>query len=382
MWCLRVPTGAFVAVRDGVAFPTGNSGFPKSHDVSKGIDKMLGAERARVPGPKTGGMAALNAGNADHGYRDSAYYADGNMMQSGEPATPEAARWQGWGTALKPAWEPICVARKPLIGTVAKNVMEHGTGALNIDGCRVPTNPEVDDPRLGGAGAWGTGSMAKNVYEGGYAGTVVGSSALGRWPANLIHDGSDEVLACFPQAPGQRADVSHTAPSPKTSTGYGRMNRGGEASAQSDNEGSVGFKMKPGARRLDQGSAARFFYSPKASRKDRDEGLDAFQPQNSAASEFRPNHAEKAAQGEDGNPYGRWKPVRNNHPTVKPTDLMAYLCRMVTPPGGTVLDPFMGSGTTGKACAQEKFSFIGIEQDPDHFRLAEARIDAAHGIKD
>jgi site-specific DNA-methyltransferase (adenine-specific) len=116
------------------------------------------------------------------------------------PVTEDAKRWQGWGTALKPAWEPVIVARKPLVGTVAENVLWYGTGAINVDVCRVGIDPAIDDPRLGGKGTWSSDKMAKNVYEGGYAGERVGSSPLGRWPANLIHDGSDEVLGLFPNA--------------------------------------------------------------------------------------------------------------------------------------------------------------------------------------
>ena len=164
----------------------------------------------------------------------------------------------GLGTALKPALEPITVARKPLAGTVAQTVLVHGTGALNIDGCRVPTDPTIDDPRLGGNGTWSSDKMAKNVYEGGYAGERVGSSPLGRWPANLIHDGSDEVLQVFPQAPGQSGAVTGNEPSSKTRNTFALYNERAEA--------------KP---RGDSGSAARFFYCAKASRKDRSEGIEA-----------------------------------------------------------------------------------------------------------
>ena len=343
-------------VRDTVMWVYG-SGFPKSMDVSKAIDKAAGAERERVPGPKSGGMAALNAGNADKGYRDSAYYAEGNMVQSDSAVTNEAAQWQGWGTALKPAVEPITVARKPLIGTVAANVLEHGTGAINIDGCRVPTDPAVDDPRLGGAGTWNTGKMAKNVYEGGYAGETVGSSPLGRWPANLIHDGSDEVLALFPDSKGQQGDVRGTEVS----------RTGGEGTNCYGEYGRV-----PAAKRGDSGSAARFFYSPKASKKDRNEDLDHLPDQ-----EWR--HEGAAIPERANRPF---LPSKNNHPTVKPTDLMAYLCRLVTPPGGVVLDPFMGSGSTGKAAMREGFKFIGIEKDEGYFDIAEARIMAAKAARD
>ena len=233
------------------------------------------------------------------------------------------------GTALKPALEPVTVARKPLDGTVAENVQRYGTGGLNIDGCRVGDEVTVT-VRNGNSGAHGRYGKDGRVFT--------RENPPGRWPANLIHDGSDEVAALFPQAPGQIAAISGTAPSEKTSNVYGRMRREGEPSADSDNDGAVGFKMKPGMRRMDSGSAARFFYCAKASKADRGAG--------------------------------------NVHPTVKPTDLMRYLCRLVTPPGGVVLDPFMGSGSTGKACALEGFGFIGIEREAEYVEIARARIAA------
>lgn len=238
---------------------------------------------------------------------------------------------EGWGTALKPAWEPIIVARKPLAGTVAENVRDHGTGALNIDECRVP-GADTRRTKAGGSNdfpleddSW----MPRSVEVG---------SSLGRWPANVIHDGSEEVLAAFPDAPGQMADASSS--SRKTQHVYGAMRRGngrdGEPSADSENVGVVGFKMKPGARRLDAGTAARFFYCAKASKLDRGAG--------------------------------------NTHPTVKPTALMRYLCRLVTPPGGIVLDPFMGSGSTGKAALLEGFDFLGIDRESSYVAVAQARL--------
>jgi site-specific DNA-methyltransferase (adenine-specific) len=196
--------------------------------------------------------------------------------------------WEGWGTALKPALEPITMARKPLgEKTVAANLIQHGTGALNVDGCRVVTG-----------------------------------ESLGRWPANLLHDGSDEVVGLFPQSAGQQGALNGTEPSSKTSNAYGEF--------------AARAPMLP---RGDTGSAARFFYQTKCSKKDRGEG--------------------------------------NGHPTVKPTGLMRYLCRLVTPPGGIVLDPFMGSGSTGKAAVLEGFGFIGIEREPEYLEIARRRIAAA-----
>lgn len=253
-------------------------------------------------------------------------------------ARSDAARqWDGWGTALKPAHEPICVARKPLVGTVAANVLAHGTGALNIDACRVTADDGVNRARP---------SRTPNAILGGGNGTNLTASAhndAGRWPANLIHDGSDEVVDLFPQSAGQLADASTSDTQRAGQNVYGAMRRGrgSEPSADSANVGAVGLKMKPGARRLDTGSAARFFYCAKASTKDRGAG--------------------------------------NTHPTVKPTDAMRYLCRLVTPPGGIVLDPFAGSGSTGKAAKLEGFLFMGFELDAEYVAIANARIEAAHG---
>ena len=256
---------------------------------------------------------------------------------------PKSHNGEWGGTALKPAHEPIAVARKPREGTIASNWRAHGTGALNIDRCRVfpESVAEVQAQQQHGA-----------------------EYSAGRWPANLLHDGSDEVLAAFPRASGQRANLSATAPSEKTSNCYSRMRRDGEASAVSENEGVVGFKMKAGARRLDAGSAARFFYCAKADRADRNEGLGDPGPQFKKGSTMR--DAENVGRARKG----------NFHPTVKPTDLMRYLCRLVTPAGGVILDPFMGSGSTLKAAELEGFSAVGIEIDPDYVQIARQRIAA------
>jgi site-specific DNA-methyltransferase (adenine-specific) len=217
--------------------------------------------------------------------------------------------WQGWGTALKPALEPITVARKPLIGTVAQNVLEHGTGAINVDGCRVGT--EVITQRLATVeGGKAIGAKAVGVPQ---KATGETTQTIGRWPANLIHDGSDEV-------------------------------------------GSL----------LD--SAARFFYCAKTSKRDRNEGCDDL--------EQKQTHNRKP-DGKSTFEKSDRQPSQNNHPTVKPTDLMRYLCRLVTQPNGVVLDPFMGSGSTGKAAIIEGFQFIGIERDESYFEIARSRIEAA-----
>jgi DNA modification methylase len=257
------------------------------------------------------------------------------------PATEAAQQWQGWGTALKPALEPITVARKPLIGTVAENVLEHGTGGVNIDGCRV------------GEGVLRTtGNRAGREDGWGMQGGVIGGSELGRWPANLIHDGSDEVVGLFPQSSvtGSRTDASKAATVSGTTWG-------------TDNHKSTEY--------TDKGSAARFFYCAKASKRDRDEGLEAWPEQQSSVGDNRSG-------GDFNERPGKTPGLRRNvHPTVKPTDLMRYLCRLVTPPNGVVLDPFMGSGSTGKAAMLEGFGFIGCEMSPEYFEIACARIESS-----
>lgn len=349
-------------IRDMIAWVYG-SGFPKSLDISKAIDKAAGAER-EVIGSKLGqpGYSLKQNDTSEHNRKAYGKFTDANAECAiTAPATDAAKQWQGWGTALKPAMELVTMARKPLVGTVAANVERYGTGGLNIDGCRIPTNPEVYDPRLGGKGTWSSDKMAKNVYEGGYAGERVGSSALGRFPANLIHDGSDDVLAAFPDAPGQQGALTGNEPSGKTKNTFGEFDA-----------------RAPSAPRNDKGSAARFFYCSKASKKDRNEGLEDAPDAILARSCQAIAEAKRGnTVTEEGGAFNKARVVKNNHPTVKPTDLMRYLCRLVTPPGGVVLDPFMGSGSTGKAAVLEGFRFIGIEKDPAYFDIACRRIEAA-----
>jgi DNA modification methylase len=251
------------------------------------------------------------------------------------------------GVDVKPNLNPCIMARKPLIGTVAENVLEHGTGALNIDGCRVGIDPVADASQLrtmnrsqkDDANGWG---MNQN---GGDTPTVV--SAQGRWPANLIHDGSEEVLALFPQTTSGALRPYKEQHSNSTSF---RMNRD-----------------KTFTQDANSGSAARFFYCAKASKRDREEGLEGFEQRNN----MRVNGPRESEEAKTANK------LANHHPTVKPTDLMRYLCRLVTPPGGVVLDPFTGSGSTGKAALLEGFEFIGIEREAEYVAIAEARIRAA-----
>lgn len=284
------------------------TGFPKSHNVSKAIDRQNGDARPvvgheRISNDIRGG-ALLDV--AHDGFRP------GFVRAITSAASAASAAWDGWGTALKPAWEPIVLARKPLVGTVAENVLAHGTGALNVDGCRVST---VDSLNGGAYAKAGGRSVSAALHAGSgmnQAGRTVGTEFVqpaGRHPANIIHDGSDEVVAAFPAAPGTLGVVTGNEPSSPFANVYGDMPaRGGSA-----------------VPRGDSGSAARFFYSAKADADDR---------------------------------------LGSKHPTVKPVDLMQWLVRLVCAPGGTVLDPFAGTGTTGEAAWREGCKAVLIEREP------------------
>lgn len=371
-------------IRDQIGWIYG-SGFPKSHDVSKGIDRIAGRigkatedikQQLRLA-HEASGQTLLQL-NEICGFEASGYFRQSstwatvlpsadkwpilrdalNLPKSidalfseaarevigksqwdnsakhfipGEdhtvrvnldltaPATDEAIQWQGWGTALKPAWEPICLARKPLIGTVAANVMEHGTGAINVDGCRIGTTVET----------WPKSrSYAPGQMQPGHNGEtqLTGDSPAGRWPANIIHDGSEEVLAGFPESvsSGGQGAASLKSASPHFES---YRTDAQERKYLGANAGGLG----------DSGSAARFFYTAKADAEDR---------------------------------FG------SKHPTVKPVDLMQWLVRLVTPKGGTVLDPFAGTGTTGEACFREGMNCVLIEREEEY--LKDIRVRMAH----
>lgn len=337
-------------IRDQIMWIYG-SGFPKSLDVSKAIDKAAGVRREVTREGQT--KSADDAGKFDSAGSAARERRD-------VPATDEAHQWRGWGTALKPAHEPIVVARKPLSAkTVAANVLQFGTGAMNIDGCRVQTEDNLN------GGAYSNG--AKDASDATSYATGVNAGVFkqpeGRWPANLIHDGSDEVLALFPTIKSGGAPTAGD----RTREVYGEY-----AHRSLTNHGSS------------EGSAARFFYCAKASRKDRNEGLTNTGPQFKHGVTLRQIETitRQGSRPNSPDPTGKFpdhdhrEAGTNNHPTVKPTDLMAYLCRLVTPPGGIVLDPFMGSGSTGKAALREGFQFVGIELQEDYFQIARARLAA------
>ncbi len=259
--------------------------------------------------------------------------------------------WDGWGTALKPAWEPIILARKPLTGTVAANVLEHGTGGLNIDGCRIEG--------VAGVGVWGSSNMScqdGRTFNASPEGEEYRSKRhqRGRWPANVVHDGSEEVVGLFPNSKGQQGDVRGTE---NSRTGDENTNCYGE------------YGRVPYAKRDDFGSAARFFYCAKASRVERDAGLSGEKkPLNWSSGKKNPGSFQSD---------GTEKAAHNNHPTVKPIALMRWLCRLVTPPDGLILDPFCGSGSTGVAASLEGFLFVGIDDDAEFCEIARKRIAAA-----
>lgn len=462
MWCVKVRTGAFVARRHGKIFVTGNSGFPKSMDVGKAIDKALGAERKVIgehPNP-AGNKAGGNSLNMSVvGMPEKAYIT--------EPTTEQVKEWDGWGTCLKPAWEPIIVARKPLDGTVAHNVMTHGTGAINIDGCRVPTNDRISGGAYGAGLAFDSPWMHDEKAQAEFIERKMAnyrkSETMGRFPANLVHDGSQEVLELFPDSKGQQGKVAGNEPSRTGDNGiYGHYGQRNE--------------FVP---RGDSGSAARFFYCAKASKKDRNSGcedlltwehdqeltrlleqssqllkdisecttlsqgaercstslfgnstmglsqtecrfitstviklttesktcdssqrlsinesiLDAIRTSEESgislarlADKLRSLRLDSTKEETDSAInavsalFDALSEIRNCarkgnlHPTVKPNALMRWLVRLVCPQGGTVLDPFMGSGSTGVACVQEGMRFVGVDMDEHYCEIANARI--------
>jgi len=360
------------------------SGFPKGLDISKAIDKAKGAER-EVVGRRESGF--VPGGNAVYGV----FSGDDRITA---PATPEAARWAGWNTALKPGYEPIVAARKPLVGSVAANVLEHGTGALNIDACRVGTDVVGWGGGAAGGGTW-------NQDNCGLAKDGDPRPVKGRWPPNVVLSHQDEcepvgvrTITTEREEPGQVVDeevvVWRCAPgcpialldaqSGESRSPTGPVRQGGVEGYRPGERGDVareGFGTGYG----DAGGASRFFYCAKTSTAERNAGLDGFK--RVAASEITGRQEGSPGLvmgGGKANPYagtsgdGDGGGRQNVHPTVKPINLMRWLCRLVTPPGGLLLDPFVGSGSTGCAAVLEGFNFTGVEREQEYADLAEARI--------
>jgi DNA modification methylase len=344
-------------IRDQINWVYG-SGFPKSLDISKAIDKAGGTEK--VVGKGRAGKTALgqssewNKTNNPHEFNIT------------EPNSPDAIKWNGYGTALKPAHEPIVVARKPIEGTVANNVLKHGCGGLNIDGCRVGTDDGLGRPYGGDNKIYGKFNMEN--------GTRTGDDLQGRFPANLIHDGSEEVVREFPQ----------------TTSGGGQKNKGDNRCIF--NTGKTKLNSLDGNWESSKGFAARFFkscpideadyaclfYCAKASKKERNMGCEGLEEKDIKGAVGMPviDNGRSVEYESHGKKYERKTRGKNTHPTVKPLSLMRYLVRLVTPPDGTVLDPFVGSGTTIMAAVQECFNGIGIEQDADSVAIAKCRVAA------
>ena len=338
-------------IRDNIAWLYG-SGFPKSHNISKAIDKAAGAERKIVGSYTVGGMnpdretfgANDRTGGKGMGFRPG----DIDITAS---ATDNAKAWDGWGTALKPAHEPIVVARKPVIGTVAENVLKYGTGALNIDGTRIGTDEVITNHSRSAEAAVSKGKFGDSVAQETHQ---TSGQMLGRWPANIILD--EYTATLLPES---------------KATGSGKASGFRKGGGDGNSVGLAGTKNAADGF-SDSGSVSRFFYVAKANKQDRNEGLDEL-PE--VAVKF--GNQKETIQGSVNDKF-RAEPKQNFHPTVKPTALMQYLIRLVTPENGVVLDPFTGSGSTGKAAILEGKRFIGIELTPEYLPIIEGRLTHAH----
>ena len=359
-------------LRDSIAWLYG-SGFPKSLDVSKAIDKQAGAEREAVTevisdifGDQEVEKKLANPGStADR-------LAMGNNWQDNpvetKPATPEAQQWQGWGTALKPAFEPVIVARKPIEGTVANNVLKWGTGGLNIDASRIGFKSPADQASATPQGKVTSNSMA------GAAPDVQGldrkeidrpDNSKGRWPANIILD---------PYTAELLDEQSGTSKSPAIGSVTKTKPRHSGSMSGAFNHSDDGMGNGYG----DSGGASRFFYVAKASKRDRNEGLEELEE--TTAADMVDREPDSAGMNSPRAGAGRTSGAKNFHPTVKPTALMEYLIKLITPPNGTVLDPFTGSGSTGKAAILQGFDFIGIEMTEEYLPIIEGRLKHAEAI--
>lgn len=383
IFCPTVSTGCFVARRNGKVFLTGNSGFPKSMNIGLAIDRKSGVE-SEIIGIKEHCKKDFKENNlyakADANKNNTKCFGYGTeIIKSAQN------EWSGWGTALKPAYEPIIVARKPCDGSCVDNVIKWGVGGINIDECRVGTDyigggtmPDLRDvgrksKELIGIDKLSFGQVAdaeRKEYEGHF----------GRFPANTIltYDDSDydEVCGGFPQSKGASSQNNYS---------NGHIYRG--QSLQESSTSLEGYREWYN----DEGSAARYFYCAKASKRDRDEGCEALPNtvnacSNQAIAELKRGNDEFS--DENNSTFNKVYKGKNTHPTVKPTSLMQYLVRLVAPKGATILDPFMGSGSTGKATMYENmdrdanYKFVGIELTDEYLPIAKARIDYVvnHGI--
>jgi len=333
-------------IRDQIMWIYG-SGFPKSLNIGKSFDKKNGNER-EVTGIKTDG--AYSSGTNNLGINRSSLLGEGDGRKTpptrGEDfgkVTKGSSKYEGWGTALKPANEPICLARKPLSEkTIVDNVIKWGTGGINVDGCRIGTELVKTS---------GNNGLGNNgIYCDTYKGCEDSEEREGRFPANILFD--EEAAQVLDEQSGILSTHS---------TGKGNNVKG------SKNINIGGGYTRPGIK-TENGGASRFFYVAKVGKKERNLGLDNFEDKKLHSINQLDDRARP-----DGTI--RETPIhKNNHPTLKPINLMTYLCRLITPPGGIILDPFMGSGSTGISACLEGFRFVGMELDEDYFKIAEARI--------
>jgi site-specific DNA-methyltransferase (adenine-specific) len=336
-------------LRDSIAWLYG-SGFPKSMDVSKAIDKAAGAER-EVIGTKIASPKGISQAESRSDSAAGAYGGESKEIDITTPSTLEAKQWEGWGTALKPAFEPVIVARKPIEGTVANNVLKWGTGGLNIGGSRIGRQ-DGDNSSAGNRTAT-FGTQDTNSGGDGSGGWTQNDS--GRWPANIILDPYtaellDEQSGTLKDGVAVRRNTNPDAFMPMSV--YGKYKN---ATTDSGYGGS--------------GGASRFFYVAKASKRDRNEGLEELDATRVWDTSRKPENI-----GSNTPQNRSTEPRKNFHPTVKPTSLMEYLINLVTPPNGTVLDPFTGSGSTGKAAILQGFDFIGIEMTEEYLPIIEGRL--------
>jgi site-specific DNA-methyltransferase (adenine-specific) len=362
-------------VRDCIQWLYG-SGFPKSHNISKAIDKMYGAEREVVGKKECGYQVSISKKRVEEGYRPNLTNST-KEVDITAPKTNEAKQWDGWGSALKPANEPIVLARKPLEKglTIAENVLKWGTGAINIDGCRVEFTDIVN---MGATQT--TNNLSKVKFfdddRNNLEKPIETYKSGGRFPANLIlthHEDCEcienENWNCVDDCPIKILDEQSGV---LKSGAMNSIAKGGKYNVY----GTMTERIV--TNEASEGGASRFFYVAKASKSERNKGLDGFkiykQEELSSQEKTLTRVRENGTIGE--NPYlGKTAEAKNIHPTVKPIKLMQYLIRLITPPNGIVLDPFCGSGTTGVACKLEGFQFIGLEQDEEYSKIAQARID-------
>jgi DNA modification methylase len=341
-------------IRDQIMWLYG-SGFPKSHNIGKAVDKLEGNEREVImKNPYADGSIRKATGNV--GKDDNIEFLGSYELENGlRKETKGSSQYEGFGTALKPANEPICLARKPLSEkSIAENVLKWNTGGINIDGCRIGTEGGTRKENIKAA-------IEPNAYGGGKGigyGDVI-DIGEGRFPANLLLDEEAAELLDL------QSGISKSNPS---SVSIRKVN------VVADNRTSKAAGLygegasKSGSNHNDKGGASRFFYVAKVSKAERNAGLD----------DFEEKIIEGRDPGQDERSVAHKKrptTTKNSHPTVKPINLMTYLCRLITPPGGIVLDPFMGSGSTGIAARLEGFKFLGMELDEDYFKVASARIE-------